>query len=182
MAFFTSELGNEAIICVVMYLEPIFHYKLKKPWTDGTTHVVFSPLEFMEKLAALVPPPRIHLTRFHGILAPHSKWRSFVVPSKPEENSAKDADSEDGVAAPTKPKRMSWARLLSRVFNIDTESCDHCGGQMKIIAAVMSQSAIEGILRHLGIPPRPPPINKSTIAIQENLWDQSSGFDDYSQV
>jgi hypothetical protein len=41
------------------------HYKLKNPWTDGTSHVVFSPLEFLEKLAALVPPPRIHLTRFH---------------------------------------------------------------------------------------------------------------------
>lgn len=157
------------------------HYRLKKPWTDGTTHVVFSPLEFLEKLSALVPPPRVHLTRFHGILAPHSKWRSFVVPEK-EDVPNKDAAAEDGAETPTKPKRMSWARLLSRVFAIDTESCDHCGGQMKIIAAVMSQTAIEGILRHLGIPPRPPPISKSTIAIQENLWDQSTGFDDYSQI
>ncbi len=156
------------------------HYKLKKPWTDGTTHVVFSPLEFLEKLAALVPPPRIHLTRFHGILAPHSRWRSFVVPEKLEVVNGKDPDSEDG--ATTKPKRMSWARLLSRVFQIDTESCDHCGGQMKIIAAVMSGSAIENILRHLGMPPRPPPVAKSTIAIQENLWDQPTGFDDYSQI
>ncbi len=158
------------------------HYRLKKPWTDGTTHVVFSPLEFLEKLAALVPPPRIHLTRFHGILAPHSKWRSFVVPEKIEDVENKDSDCEDSAKSPVKPKRMSWARLLSRVFAIDTESCDHCGGQMKIIAAVMNASAIEGILRHLGMPPRPPPINKSTIAIQENLWDQSTGFDDYSQI
>jgi hypothetical protein len=157
------------------------HYKLKKPWTDGTTHVVFSPLEFLEKLAALVPPPRIHLTRFHGILAPHSRWRSFVVPEK-EDVPDKDDAAKDGAQTPAKPKRMSWARLLSRVFAIDTESCDHCGGLMKIIAAVMSGSAVEGILRHLGIPPRPPPINKSTIAIQENLRDQSTAFDDYSQI
>ena len=159
----------------------LISYRLKKPWTDGTTHVVFSPLEFMEKLAALVPPPRIHLTRFHGILAPHSKWRSFVVPEKPEEMPSKDGDLDAGADPPVKPKRMSWAKLLSRVFAIDTESCDHCGGQMKIIAAVMSALAIESILRHLGIPPRPPPIAKSQIAIQENLWDQSSGFDDFSQ-
>jgi hypothetical protein len=52
---------------------------LKKPYSDGTSHLVFSPMEFLEKLA-LVPPPRAHLTRFHGVLAPHSKIRSKVVP------------------------------------------------------------------------------------------------------
>jgi hypothetical protein len=104
-----------------------------------------------------------------------------VVPEKPEV--IKDNDANDVEAnSIAKPKRMSWAKLLSRVFAIDTESCDHCGGRMKIIAAVMNESAIEGILRHLGMPPRPPPIAKSTIAIQENLWDQPSAFDDYSQI
>jgi hypothetical protein len=58
--------------------------KLKKPYSDGTSHLVFSPLEFIEKLAALVPPPRAHLTRFHGVLAPHSKIRSAIVPKKAE--------------------------------------------------------------------------------------------------
>ena len=40
--------------------------KLKTPWRDGTTHLVMSPLEFMQRLAALVPRPRLHLIRFHG--------------------------------------------------------------------------------------------------------------------
>jgi Putative transposase len=40
--------------------------KLKTPWRDGTTHHVMSPLEFMQRLAALVPRPRLHLIRFHG--------------------------------------------------------------------------------------------------------------------
>jgi hypothetical protein len=44
--------------------------KLKTPWRDGTTHLVMSPLEFMQRLAALVPRPRLHLIRFHGVLAP----------------------------------------------------------------------------------------------------------------
>jgi hypothetical protein len=43
--------------------------KLKTPWRDGTTHHVMSPLEFMQRLAALVPRPRLHLIRFHGVLA-----------------------------------------------------------------------------------------------------------------
>ena len=45
-------------------------FRLKTPWSDGTTHLVLSPLERIEKLAALVPPPRLNLVRYHGILAP----------------------------------------------------------------------------------------------------------------
>jgi hypothetical protein len=44
--------------------------KLKTAWRDGTTHLVMSPLEFMQRLAALVPRPRLHLIRLHGVLAP----------------------------------------------------------------------------------------------------------------
>jgi hypothetical protein len=58
--------------------------KLKTPWRDGTTHHVMSPLEFMQRLAALVPRPRLHLIRFHGVLAPNAKWRSKVVPRPSE--------------------------------------------------------------------------------------------------
>jgi hypothetical protein len=57
--------------------------KLKTPWRDGTTHLVMSPLEFMQRLAALVPRPRLHLIRFHGVLAPNAKLRALVVPQGP---------------------------------------------------------------------------------------------------
>ncbi|MFN7344502.1 MAG: transposase, partial [Betaproteobacteria bacterium] len=50
--------------------------KLKTPWRDGTTHLVMSPLEFMQRLAALVPRPRLHLIRFHGVLAPNARLRA----------------------------------------------------------------------------------------------------------
>src|SRR6266446_9323952 len=49
-------------------------------WPDGSTDVVYEPQDFMAKLAALVPAPRVHLTRFHGVLAPAAKWRSLIVP------------------------------------------------------------------------------------------------------
>jgi hypothetical protein len=58
--------------------------KLKTPWRDGTTHLVMSPLEFMQRLAALVPRPRLHLIRFHGVLAPNARLRPLVVPQEPE--------------------------------------------------------------------------------------------------
>ena len=55
-------------------------YALKTAYRDGTTHVVFDPLDFMAKLAALVPRPRTNLTRFHCVLAPNSRYRESVTP------------------------------------------------------------------------------------------------------
>ena len=46
-------------------------YTFTKPWSDGTTGIILSPLELLEKLAALVPLPRVHLVRYAGCLAPH---------------------------------------------------------------------------------------------------------------
>jgi hypothetical protein len=56
--------------------------ELKTPWRDGTLHLVMSPLEFMQRLAALVPRP--HLIGLHGVLAPNAKLRQLVVPQGPE--------------------------------------------------------------------------------------------------
>ncbi len=59
-------------------------YRLKHRWRDGTTHVVFEPQELVEKLAALVPPPRFHLLRYHGVLGPCASERDRVVPGAPQ--------------------------------------------------------------------------------------------------
>jgi hypothetical protein len=53
-------------------------YRLKKPYDDGTSHIIMEPLELLEKLAAIVPRPRVHLTRFHGAPAPHEIDSAFA--------------------------------------------------------------------------------------------------------
>ena len=53
-------------------------YQLKTPYNDGTTHVIFEPLDFIAKLVALLPKPRVNLTRYHGVFAPNSKYRIKV--------------------------------------------------------------------------------------------------------
>ena len=58
-------------------------YELRRAWRDGTTRIVFDPLTFIERLAALVPRPRVHLVTYHGVLAPASAWRDMIVPSSP---------------------------------------------------------------------------------------------------
>jgi hypothetical protein len=54
---------------------------LKTPYRDGTTHVIFEPEDFIARLAALVPKPRAHLTRYHSVFAPPSPDRAQIVPS-----------------------------------------------------------------------------------------------------
>jgi hypothetical protein len=137
--------------------------KLKTPWRDGTTHLVMSPLEFMQRLAALVPRPRLHLIRFHGVLAPNAKLRALVVPQGPPKDEQAPGVAASGVqceaeTVQVRPARISWARLLKRVFDIDMQRCPHCGaGELKIIAAILERPVIEKILAHLGLDPQPPP-------------------------
>jgi hypothetical protein len=57
-------------------------YELKTPYRDGTTHVIFEPLDFIARLVALVPKPRANLIRFHGVFAPNSAHRAQVMPAK----------------------------------------------------------------------------------------------------
>jgi hypothetical protein len=53
-------------------------HRLKTPYRDGTTHIVLEPLDFLAPLATLVPPPRVHLTRYHGVFAPHAGLRAAI--------------------------------------------------------------------------------------------------------
>ena len=72
-----------------------FRYQLKSPYRDGSTHVIFEPLDFIARLAALVPKPRVNLTRFHDVFAPNSKHRALVTPAKCGRGNKLEA-TEDG--------------------------------------------------------------------------------------
>ena len=117
-------------------------------------------MEFMEKLTAIVPPPRAHQVRFHGFLAPHSKIRSRLATSRLELKKKEKEKSNKGeeTLAFTKAGKIRWARLLKRVFNIDVETCSLCGGNTKILSAIHDEASITMILKHLGLCPNPPPI------------------------
>ena len=98
--------------------------------SDGTTSILLSPLELIEKLSALVPPPRVNQVRYHGVLAPHAKDRDKIVPATEQAEEEVTDDNEDA-AAPRK-YRLTWAALLARVFKISADVCSHCGGKMKM--------------------------------------------------
>jgi len=146
-------------------------YQLKAPYSDGTTHVIFEPLDFIAKLAALVPKPRVNLTRFHGIFAPNSKHRVDVTPAKRGKGRPHE-ENEDKTPA-QRHKAMTWAQRLKRVFNIDVSICQKCGGEAKVIACIEDQVVIDKILRHLqakGALPPPPDLRPAARASPALDW------------
>jgi hypothetical protein len=96
------------------------------------------------EMAALVPKPRVHLTRYHGVFAPHSALRAQVTPAG---RGKKTGVSERSPAE--RHQAMTWAQRLKRVFRIDIESCECCGGKVRIIASVEDPAVIGKILAHL---------------------------------
>ena len=130
-------------------------YRYKHPFRDGSTHVVLEPLDFIARLAALVPRPRLNLTRFHGVFAPNFKHRERIVPQRAQRTPEADK--------PTAP--MSWMQRLKRVFAIDIETCPECGGKLRVIACIEDPPLIAKILGHvsqrealIGNTPRSPPM------------------------
>src|SRR6266508_5798523 len=89
--------------------------ELRKAWRDGTTHVLFEPIELLEKLAALTPRPETHLLLYHGVLAPHAAWRRQVArfgEFAREDPAAHAAQDRCG----NQPRGRTWAALMGRAF------------------------------------------------------------------
>jgi hypothetical protein len=132
-------------------------FEMKRRFSDGTTHIVFQPLEFLEKLVALIPKPRAHQVLYHGVLAPHAKLRSQVI-LKPADDDDEAANKTEKPQPPAKPRpalrnrRLSWAELMRRVFAVDVLKCDGCGGNRTIISAITAPNVIRAILDCLGLP------------------------------
>jgi hypothetical protein len=121
-------------------------YALKTPYRDGTTHVIFEPEDFIARLAALVPKPRAHLIRYHGVFAPASPDRARIVPGA----RTGPAHQSGPVSAADRQRGLTWAQRLKRVFAIDIQTCRQCGGRLRVIASIEQPAVIEQILGHLG--------------------------------
>jgi hypothetical protein len=158
---------------------------LQRPWADGTTHLVFTPQELLERLVPLVPRPRINLVLYHGVLAPNAPWRRAVV-ARGEEIDRSPAAAGDGcgqhaaqggvsskpLAARLRPVYRAWADLMRRAFESDVLACPRCGGRMVVLATIEDPVVIRRILTHLGlslepgeaVPSRAPPGDDGSMA------------------
>jgi len=131
--------------------------ELKTAWHDGTRELVFEPLEFLERLAAITPRPETDLLICHGVLAPRACWRERVVAygrePEPTASGAPRAAGPDGPGAKSTPRAWTWAALMHRAFAIDVLACPDCGGRLRLIATVHDPAVIRKILAHPGMAP-----------------------------
>jgi hypothetical protein len=139
-------------------------YRLRHAFLDGTRALLFDPLTFIEKLCALVPPPRANLLTYHGVLAPNAKWRARVTPpaGSAEAHSSRKSGRKtpmDEIPARERVRRYTWAELLKRVFEIDILQCPFCQGRRKLIAFITEAPVIRAILECLELPADPPPLS-----------------------
>ena len=142
-------------------------YTFTHPWSDGTTGIRLSPMELVEKLAALVPLPRVHLVRYSGCLAPHSHLRGAIIPT-PRQQGVEDEATDTG------SPRWSWARLLKRVFALEMARCPFCQrGALRIIAAITHSEVIRKILQHLKLSADPPPIAPARVRQEAFAWSSA---------
>jgi hypothetical protein len=175
-------------------------YRLPEPDLQGRTEIVLSPLELLERLARLIPPPRIHRHRYHGLLAPHARLRSQVVAigrepvdvgaSSEEPGGKPGSDAEISAALPVPTRsadpeghlpratRIVWALLLARIYEVLPLLCSACGGEMRVLAFITDPPVVHAVLLHLGLPHRPPPLTPARGPPQAELaFDQTSDFD-----
>jgi hypothetical protein len=138
-------------------------YTFTRAWSDGTTGIKLSPLELLEKLAALVPPPRVHLVRYGGCLAPHRKLRATIMPP-PRQGIAEPEASRGGT-------RWTWATLLRHVFALDLATCPRCQrGTLRMLAAITHITVMHTMLRHLKRASDPPRIAPARCAQAAFAW------------
>jgi hypothetical protein len=160
--------------------------------------LVLTPLELINRIAQLVPPPRTHRHRYYGVLAPNSPLRAAVTAMAQAEQvvvpivhgsgadsactaagSAGGVPSVAGVGAvlqpepqakpkPRPPSHYLWAALIARIYEVFPLLCPMCGGQMRIIAFITFSADIHKILEHIGVEPEAPRI---TPARGPPLWD-----------
>lgn len=107
----------------------LVHFRPKRPRRDGTTHRVFKPLKFMHILAALVPRPRLHTTRFHGVYARRHAFRREVVPVPADAKTPSGADSEESEGSTYGDLKIALGEVSRRMFPEDMR-CPECQQQM----------------------------------------------------
>ncbi len=146
-----------------------------EPGSMGRRFCSSSPLEFLEKLVALTPRPEINLVLYHGVLAPHARWRPDVVAhGRADGGRALDSSAavaEAGRARTGSSRHWTWALLMRRAFDLDVLRCPRCAGRTQLIATIEDPAVIRQILAHLGFSGTragpPPPSSLTAVGAEQ---------------
>lgn len=141
---------------------------------DARGVVTLSPHEFLDRLADLVPPPRKHRHRYHGVFAPNHPLRAAVTalavgnagksPAAATRQAGQPGHPAGGADSEPQKRshdtsRIAWAKLLARIAERFPLVCPACGGDIRLIAFIIDPGPIRKILAHVGEPVEPPPVS-----------------------
>ncbi len=129
---------------------PYRRHRLRRPWADGTTSVVLSPLEFIKKRVALTPAPRAHQVTYHGVLAAAAPGSCLAAAW------GQDPSIRSASATRIRLSAMRWADILLRVSAVDALACPRCAGRMRLISSITRVRGIRAILESVGLSSAPP--------------------------
>ncbi len=121
--------------------------EFRSPFRSGQSALILHPMALMRRLAWLVPPPGEHQIRYCGVLAPAARLRGLVVPAgrvSVQRVLIGPRTFESPVPA---AYRVSWAKLLARVYDINGHLCPDCGGRLRAVAVVLPPAAGPWVLR-----------------------------------
>ena len=196
LAYKHSGFSVDAGVCIEAHdraaLERLLRYCARPPFAmerlrkEGA-ELHLTPLELIDRIAALVPPPRTHRHRYFGVLAPNSPHRAAVTalaalaqPAAGQTGIGKDVPGvipQGNVLPPThepappakrSPAHYLWAVLIARIYEVFPLLCPMCGGQMRLIAFITEGTQIRKILDHIGVDSELPHISP---ARGPPLWD-----------
>jgi hypothetical protein len=137
-------------------------YHNPKPRTDSPRDLVLTPLELIDKIAALITPPRAHRHRYYGVFAPNSPMRAAVTAMAPMPVIAPMLVVTTETETDAPPHRAAshylWAMLLARIYETLPLVCPNCHAPMRIISFITDAGTVQKILDHLGEPTQVPKI------------------------
>ncbi len=145
--------------------------RLKRPYSDGTTAILFEPVDFVSKLATQVPPPKMHRLRFFGVFSSHARLRDQVVPkpAQSDDTNCEHPDTPGDEPHHAPGRRLGWAKLMARVWGVDVLQCPRCSSQMQTIAFITEHRVIRRMLDSIGLPADSPTPYPPTIPMQLDL-------------
>jgi len=125
----------------------ILVYRLPKVYPDGLSSIQLTPIELLDRISIIMPPPKCHLHHYHGVFAPNAPLRKQItahanklmeehVPHSPQDEKS------------TKKRSYSWAKLLARIYEVFPLICS-CGEAMKIISFITNPYTARQILAHM---------------------------------
>jgi hypothetical protein len=155
-------------------------YRLSKPTYKGQTFIQLEPLDFLNRIASLIPLPKRHRRHYHGVFAPNAPLRKQVIAYAKRHIGQQVPPDVREIVEKIRKVSLDWARLIARIYEVNPLLCSRCGQTIKIIGFVTHAAEIQRILKGIGWPIKTydfdPPYDFQDMDVCQLISGTSDGF------